>query len=271
MKNHPFFFISILFAFLFMGCQNTPDAATAEKMVREFNAKLQQQPHQSFEQNTYSDYVFINGEGGFVTKEEMVAMSKDLKFEKWDLENLKVRALDNVLVATGVNNHAVSGDDGKASLYNTAFTYVYQAKGEKLEAVLFHHTHVQNATKEEEAAIVKVLEADTKAFLAGDVAGLKNTWAFTPYTRGMAISAKGEKAYGGSGDEMLKWVESIKPTQATFANSNYNIHINGNMAWATFDQKVTQPNKSSTASHEVRCMEKINGNWQIVVVASQGF
>ena len=174
------------------------------------------------------------------------------------------------LVATGVNNHAAGGDDGKAATFKTAFTYVYQEKGGKLEQVLIHHTHVQNATKEEEAAIIKMLEADTKAFLAGDVAGLKNTWAFTPYTRGMALSAKGEKAYGGSGEEMLKWVEAIKPTEATFANSNYNIQINGNMAWATFDQKVTQPNKSTTTAHEVRCLQKINGNWRIVVVASVG-
>lgn len=269
MKKRLIFFVPTILSAFFMGCQNTPDAATAEKMVREVNVKFQQQPYQFMEQNTPADYVFITGEGDFVTKEQMLAMAKDTKISKWDLENLKIRALDNVLVATGVNNHATGGDDGKASTYNTAFTYVYQAKGEKLEAVLFHHTHVPNATKEEEAAIIKMLEADTKAFLAGDVAGLKSTWSFQPYTRGMAISAKGEKAYGGSGDEMLKWVEAIKPTQATFANSNYNIHINGNMAWATFDQKVTQPNKTTTASHEVRCMEKTNGNWRIVVVAAQ--
>ena len=272
MKKHPFFFVPTIWALLLFGCQNTPDVATAEKMVREFNAKFQQQPYQLYqvmEQNTPGDYVFINGEGGFVTKEQMLAMSKDLKCGKWDLENLKVRALANVLVATGVNNHSFGGDDGKAVTYQTAFTYVYQAKGGKLEPVVWQHTHVQNATKEEEAAIVKVLEADTKAFLAGDVAGLKNTWAFTPYTRGMAISAKGEKAYGGSGDEMFKWVESVKPTEAAFANSNYNIQINGNMAWATFDQKITQPDKSTAVAHEVRCMEKINGNWRIVVVASQ--
>ncbi len=126
-----------------------------------------------------------------------------------------------------------------------------------------------NATKEEKAAIIKMLEADTKAFLAGDVAGLKNTWSFTPATRGMAVSPDGQRIYGGSGDEMLKWVEAIKPTEITFANSNYNIHINGNMAWATFDQTRTQPDKSSSTTHEVRCMEKINSNWRIVVVASQ--
>ncbi len=269
MKKLPVIIVPIIGAILLFGCQKTPDVATAEKMVREVNVKFQEQTYQFVEQNTSADYVFINGEGGFVTKEEMLAMSKDIKISKWDLENLKVRALDHVLVATGVNNHLVGGDDGKASAYNTAFTYVYQKKGEKLEAVLFQHTHVQNSTEEEEAAIIKMVEDDTKAFLAGDVAGLKNTWAFTPYTRGMAISDKGEKAYGGSGDEMLKWVEAVKPSGATFANSNYNIKINGNMAWATFDQKVTQPDKSIANSHEVRCMEKIDGNWRIIVVATQ--
>lgn len=53
-----------------------------------------------------------------------------------------------------------------------------------------------------------------------------------------------------------------------FANSNYNIRINGNMAWATYDQKITQQDKSTVVSHEVRSLEKINGNWLIAVVAS---
>jgi hypothetical protein len=266
--RHPSFFISIIWAFLLFGCQNTPDTATAEKMVHELNKKFQEQPYQTLQQNASGDYIFINGEGLFNTKEQMLQGIKDVKFAKWDLDNLKIQALDHVLVATGVNNHSMGGEDGKALTYQTAFTYIYQEKGGNLEQVAAQHTHVQNATKEEEAAIIKMMEADTKAFLAGDVAGLKNTWAFTPYTRGMAVSADGQKAYGGSGDEMSKWVESVKPTTATFANSNYNIRINGNMAWATYDQKITQQDKSSVVSHEVRCLEKINGNWRIVVVAS---
>ncbi len=269
MKNH-LLFVPIMLACLFAGCQNTPDAATAEKMVREVNAEFQQQPYQTIEQNTPDDYVFINGEGVFASKEQMLQrIKKDVKIGKWDLDNLKVRALDHVLVATGVNNHSMGGDDGKALTYQTAFTYVYQEKGGKLESVAGQHTHVQNATKEEEAAIIKLVQADTKAFLAGDVAGLKNTWAFTPYTRGMAVSSDGQKVYGGSGDDMQKFVESVKPTDATFTQSNYNIKINGNMAWATFDQQVTQPGKSGYSTHEMRCMEKINGNWRILVVASQ--
>lgn len=266
--KHSSFFISIICAFLLFGCQTTPDTATAKKMVQDMNTKFLQQPYQTLQQNVSDDCVFINGEGLFNTKEQMLQVVKDTKVSKWDLENLKVQAFDHVLVATGVNNHAMGGDDGKALTYQTAFTYVYQEKGGNLEEVVAQHTHVQNATKEEEAAIIKMMEADTKAFLAGDVAGLKNTWAFTPYTRGMAVSADGQKAYGGSGDDMSKWVESVKPTTATFANSNYNIRINGNMAWATYDQKITQQDKSTVVSHEVRCMEKINGKWRIVMVAS---
>lgn len=268
MKN-PLLFVPIMLACLFAGCQSTPDAATAEKMVREANAQFQQQPYQTMEQNTPADYVFINGEGVFATKEQMLQAVKDVKIGKWDLDNLKVRALDHVLVATGVNNHSMGGDDGKALIYQTAFTYVYQDKGGKLEQVAGQHTHIQTAIKEEEAAIIKMVQADTKAFLAGDVAGLKNTWAFTPYTRGMAVSSDGNKAYGSSGDDMQKWVESVKPTESTFTHSNYNIKINGNMAWATFDQQVTKADKSGYATHEMRCMEKINGAWRIVVVASQ--
>ncbi len=149
MKKHLSFFVPVLVTFLLIGCQkNTLDVATAEKIVRDFNAKFQQQPDQTLVQNASGDYVFINGEGGFVTKEQLVEMAKSLKVAKWDLDNLKVRAFDNVLVATGVNNHAMVGNDGKTATYQTAFTYIYHVKGGKLEVVSMHHSHVQNAMNE---------------------------------------------------------------------------------------------------------------------------
>jgi hypothetical protein len=157
MKNYQFFFVLIIGVFLLVGCQEKApdvataqiDVATAEKMVRDFNVKFQQHPDQVMEQNTSDDYVFINGEGGFVPKTEMTEISKSLKIAKWDLENLKVRVLGNVFVATGVNNHTVVGnEDGNATDYQTAFTYIYQEKGGNLELVSMHHSHVQKATGE---------------------------------------------------------------------------------------------------------------------------
>ncbi len=43
--KHSSFFISIICAFLFFGCQNTPDTATAEKKVQDLNKKFLQQPY----------------------------------------------------------------------------------------------------------------------------------------------------------------------------------------------------------------------------------
>ncbi|MBK8424674.1 MAG: hypothetical protein IPL27_01275 [Lewinellaceae bacterium] len=147
----------------------------------------------------------------------------------------------------------MGGDDGKALIYQTAFTYVYQDKGGKLEQVAGQHTHIQTAIKEEEAAIIKWCSRH-KSIFGGRRSRFENTWAFTN-TRGMAVSSDGNKAYGSSGDDMQKWVESVKPTESTFTHSNYNIKINGNMARATFDQQVTKADKSGYATHEMRCME----------------
>ena len=44
----------------------------------------------------------------------------------------------------------------------------------------------------------------------------------------------------------------------TFAN--YNIRVNGNTAWATFDQKSAAGN----ITHEFRCLEKMGSDWKIV-------
>ncbi len=144
MKKQQFLFVPMVWALLLIGCQEkTLDVATAEKMVREINVKFQQQPYETLEQNGSSDYVFINGEGGFVGKEQMLQIAKGTKIAKWDLDKLKVLVLDNVLVATGINNHSVGGDDGKASTFHVAFTYTYQVKNGELEVVTMQHTHVQ--------------------------------------------------------------------------------------------------------------------------------
>lgn len=157
MKKHQFLFIAIIGIFLLMGCQeNTPDAsttgidvATAEKMVRDVNEKFKQHLDELIAQNTSDDYVFINGEGVFVTKEQMAEIAESWKIAKWDLEDLNVRVFGNVFVATGVNSHTmVSNADGQAIDYRTAFTYIYQEEDGKLEQVSAQHSHVQNATNE---------------------------------------------------------------------------------------------------------------------------
>ncbi|WP_296705792.1 nuclear transport factor 2 family protein [Algoriphagus sp.] len=158
MKKYQFFFVLIIGVFLFFGFQeNSPnavnseiDAATAEKMVRDFNSKLQQNPEQMMEQFTSDSFVFINGEGAFVTKAQMNETLKSWKIGKWDLNNLKVRVYGHVFVATGVNNHSlVNKQDGSTLDYQTAFTYIYQEKDGKLEEIsLQQHSHVKPATNE---------------------------------------------------------------------------------------------------------------------------
>lgn len=157
MKKHQFFFVPIIGIFLLIGCQeNTPDVATAEinvataeKMVRDFNAKFQQYTDQVIEQNISDGYIFINGEGAFATKAQMAEMTESWEISKWDLKDLKVRVLGNVFVATGVNNHTmVSTEDDNSMDFQTAFTYIYQEQDGKLELVSQQHSHVQNATDE---------------------------------------------------------------------------------------------------------------------------
>ena len=274
MKKYLFFFASILFAFLFTGCQNTLDTATAEKMVREVNTKFQQQPYQYMEQNTSSDYVFINGEGVFVTKEQMLAIAKDTKISKWDLVNLKVRALDHVLVATGINNHAA--DDGKAQTYNTAFTYIYQEKGGKLEQLVAQHTHVQNSTKEEEAAVKAVIERET------DMVGAlnKEQWSATRTQTENNLTIGAES---GNVTITRGWQKELAAATAMFKDlakdakvqverTNWNIRVSGNVAWATYDQLLTIPQFGikDRRTTEIRCLEKTGEQWTISVLIYTG-
>lgn len=150
MKNLRFFFILLIGAALLFGFhEHTSDAASAEEMVREFNAKFQKNPAQMTREQTTDDYMFINGEGAFASKEQMSEVGNHWGITKWDLQDLKVQVLGNVYVATGVNHHIMESKENENTMeFRTAFTYVYHEKDGALKWASAQHTHVPKAEDE---------------------------------------------------------------------------------------------------------------------------
>ena len=61
-------------------------------------------------------------------------------------------------------------------------------------------------------------------------------------------------------------MKDAKPDGATFSNTGYVIHINQNFAFVYYDQTNTTKDGSKNYAHEVRNLEKINGEWKLIYV-----
>jgi hypothetical protein len=123
----------------------------------------------------------------------------------------------------------------------------------------FSNAVAQNA---DEAAIKKVIEAETAAWNAGNLQGQMACWQIQPYSRSL-ISAGDGTQYDITA-EMMKKPEPITASGATATNTNYMISVKGDMAWSSHNQVTTAKDGSKTYSREMRILEKIAGSWKIV-------
>jgi SnoaL-like domain len=128
-----------------------------------------------------------------------------------------------------------------------------------------------NPAAVDEIAIKTVVEAETAAYHAGKIDIMLSHWNFAAYARGMATTLDGQTLYG-EGDQLRQFFSTLTATNNTFANSNYNIKVGGDMAWATYDQKTMKADGSTALlSHEVRGLEKVNGVWKIILVSAHHY
>ena len=85
--------------------------------------------------------------------------------------------------------------------------------------------------------------------------------ANTPYLKGETL----QKAY----EEFSK---THKPTGLTTVVSDYESHVSGNLAWATYTQEDKKADGSvGQKQRSLRILEKINGQWKIVMLSLTGF
>ncbi len=129
-------------------------------------------------------------------------------------------------------------------------------------AMSFTTAYAQSA---DEAAIKKVCEAETQTWIDGDKKGHAACWHIQPYSM-MLVSLPDGTFLTASGNELKALEEQAMGGGGTFANSNYLIRISGNNAWATFDQTGANTKGDKKTSKELRILEKVNGDWKIVVM-----
>jgi hypothetical protein len=121
-----------------------------------------------------------------------------------------------------------------------------------------------------EASIKKVIEGETLAFANADLTAWSDYFVHQPYLR---WSVSPTMAFDGW-DALYKGAKSFLANQSGRADanalhkitrSNWNIHINGDVAWVKYIQ-VTEGNPNP--SQQFRVLERSNNKWKISMLVA---
>lgn len=124
------------------------------------------------------------------------------------------------------------------------------------------------------AAIIRLLDADTQAYLERDYEAWAACWAQTPDTRrflasvtgGMRVD-EGWETLGRLHKESFAKHPNTEILPDQIQRKNMNLVIGADVAWATFDQTgpdAGDPLTLAGIQHEQRVFKKINGVWKIL-------
>lgn len=119
-------------------------------------------------------------------------------------------------------------------------------------------------------AILTVIEADLENYLARDKDAWEESWVhddrMTSFMEcGTLQIARGYETFRQNVFDAMESYPS--PGGQTAERDNLAIHVLGNVAWAVFDQTVSNtsdPVAPPMFSHNFRLLEKIDGDWRIV-------
>ena len=221
---------------------------------------------------------FLNGDGVIFDKQKTLILAERAAGGKSETQvaDLRAKQSGSLGVVSGIRIHTVNFPNNLKMSWKDAFTYTFEWRNKAWIMTDMHHTKIDYNTGEE-VAVRQVIDNETKAYHEANMAVWGSNWATTPY-----IERQDEKLRKLANTPYLKgqalqkgyedFGKTHKPTGLTSTVSDYESHVVGNMAWATF----TQEDKKSDGSvgqkqRSLRILEKINGQWNIVLLSVVGF
>ena len=232
----------------------------------------------AFVQKMDDNLRFTGAEGAFFDKQKTLELANKTKGGNVETKilDLRVKQSGILAVASGIRHQVLNLPNGQKMTWKDAFTYTFEWRKNQWVTTDLHHTKINYQTGEE-AAIRQVIDNETKAFHEANLAVWHSNWATTPYIerqdeklRKLANVPylKGEALQKGH----VEFAKTHKPTGLSSVVSDYESHIEGNLAWATYTQEdrkadgsIVQKQRSS------RILEKINGQWKIVMIGLTSF
>lgn len=143
-------------------------------------------------------------------------------------------------------------------------------------AALMANSTTVRAQNADVAAIKAVVEKETTSWNNRDAAAMADCWANVPEAGHLVSLQDGKGTVISNHNTKTDMPNGIKTMMAgmgpaskdTFQNTDYQIRVKGDAAFAQFEQVVTASDGQKEYAHETRYLEKINGKWKIVHVGA---
>nr|WP_315157144.1 endo-arabinase [uncultured Flavobacterium sp.] len=110
-------------------------------------------------------------------------------------------------------------------------------------------------------AIKSLLEKESSSWRLGDSKTHAECWHIRPYSK-ILISTVTGKTLDIPAEDIIKPIANA--SGGTSMNTNYKMSIHHDNAWVSHDEVSIAKDGKKTFSHEIRLLEKINGNWKLV-------
>ena len=222
---------------------------------------------------------FTAGHSGlFYDKQQTLALAKSRPAAKSEtqMSDLRVKQSGSLGVVSGIRMRTLTLPNNLKMSWKDAFTYTFEWKNKAWIMTDMHHTKIDYQTGEE-AAVRQVIDTETKAYHEANLTVWSTNWATTPY-----IERQDEKLRKMVNTPYLKgqslqkgyeeFAKTHKPTGLNTVISDYESHIAGNMAWATYTQEDQKADGTVVQKQRsLRIMERINNEWKIVLLSLAGF
>ncbi|WP_435355529.1 nuclear transport factor 2 family protein [Emticicia sp. SJ17W-69] len=266
---------TLITLFAFLPSLIFAQATLTKAQLEEYDKKLKENPVETVKQYTHKDFTFISGNGSRVGYNELLANYTYNKETVRNLTDVKITQVNQTASVTGKIEHewfAIS-NPAKVSKYKGMFTYIYVYDAGAWKIISAQHTDFANK-EQEVAAIKKVIEGETQAYLDGDGKKLLSYWAdkkTNEHASQYLVQFLGQPY--ATGESMAKLqnlvVPNLKKQDFKIERDDIDIRINKDMAWATYTQKVNANGKILQTDRETRILERINGDWKLVYVGEQ--
>lgn len=118
-----------------------------------------------------------------------------------------------------------------------------------------------NPKTDDTQAIKNLLEKESSSWRLGDSKTHAACWHIQPYSK-ILISTVDGKTLDIPAEDIIKPI--VNASGGTSMNTNYKMSIHDDNAWVSHDEVSIAKDGKKTFSHEIRLLEKINGNWKLV-------
>jgi TolB protein len=118
-------------------------------------------------------------------------------------------------------------------------------------------------SQQDSLAIIKVLEKEGLTWRVGDKKAHGELWKEQPYSRILVSTADGQTIDVPT-ETIINPPSSMIGKGGFAFHSNHKMRIDNNIAWVAHDEVSVDTDGKETLSHEVRFLEKFDGNWKLV-------